>query len=135
MAETYEGGCLCGAVRFRAQGEPRFVAHCHCQSCRKQVGGVISTFAGYAAKDVEWIKGRPAVYASSPGVTRSFCGRCGTPLTYESEERPGDVDLFLGAFDTPEKLPARSHVWTEARIPWFHADEHLPMHLGSGLES
>ncbi len=88
-----EGHCLCGAVRFRAQGEPRFVAHCHCQSCRRQVGGVISTFAGYATKDVEWIKGSPTAYASSPGVARSFCKNCGTPLAYESDKRPGDIDV------------------------------------------
>ncbi|MGE0093468.1 MAG: GFA family protein [Alphaproteobacteria bacterium] len=126
MAKSYEGGCLCGAVRFRVGGEPRFVAHCHCQSCRRQVGGVIATFAGYAAKDVEWIKGRPNAYASSPGVARSFCKSCGTPLAYESEKRPGDIDLFLGAFDAPEKFPATLHVWTSERVAWFHADESLP---------
>ena len=51
---------------------------------------------------------------------------CGTPLAYESGERPSDLDMFLGAFDEPEKLPATAHVWTEARIPWFHADQHSP---------
>jgi hypothetical protein len=126
MAKRYEGGCLCGAVRFRVEGEPRFVAHCHCQSCRRQVGGVISTFAGYPTKDVAWIKGRPAAYASSPGVARSFCVKCGTPLSYESDKRPGDIDLFLGAFDEPDALPATLHVWTSERVPWFHADEGLP---------
>lgn len=126
MAGHYEGGCLCGTVRFRAEGEPRFVAHCHCESCRRQVGGVISTFAGYPTASVTWTKGRPTAYASSPGVARSFCARCGTPLSYESDKRPGDIDLFLGAFDTPDKLPATLHVWTGERVAWFHADEHLP---------
>lgn len=134
MAKTYEGGCLCGAVRFHAHGEPTFVAHCHCRSCRRQTGSVISTFAGYGTGDVEWTKGRPASFASSPGVIRGFCPSCGTPLAYESDKRAGQIDLFLGTFDTPEDLPARLHVWTEARIPWFHADEHLPRHPRSGLE-
>lgn len=126
MAKGYDGGCLCGAVRFRAAGEPRFVAHCHCRSCRRQTGSVIASFAGYPTTEVSWTKGRPLAYASSPGVTRGFCAKCGTPLAYESEKRPGDIDLFLGAFDEPEQLPATLHVWTEERVPWFHADESLP---------
>lgn len=95
----------------------------------------MTSFAGYAAKNVMWTKGKPIAFASSPGVARSFCAACGTPLAYESGERPSDIDLFLGAFDEPEKLPATAHVWTEARIPWFHADEHLPKHARSGLGS
>ncbi|MCX7355553.1 MAG: hypothetical protein NTY59_12115 [Alphaproteobacteria bacterium] len=38
----------------------------------------------------------------------------------------GAIDLFLGAFDAPEKLPATLHVWTSERVAWFHADEALP---------
>ena len=68
---------------------------------------------------------------------REVAAAHGGPRVYgELDElcRAGDIDLFLGAFDAPEDLPARSHVWIEARVPWFHADEHLPQHPRSGLE-
>jgi hypothetical protein len=130
----YTGGCLCGKVRFTIEGEPQFVAHCHCQSCRRHSGAAVLTFAGFAAAAVRFTNA-PARYASSPGVTRSFCSNCGTPLAYETEERPGVIDMTLGAFDEPERLPATIHVWTEMRIPWFHADEHLPRYARTPRDS
>ncbi len=125
---THEGGCLCGAVRYRASGDPLWVAHCHCRSCRKSCGAAVLTFAGYAKGQVEIVAGAPTRFASSPGVTRSFCGRCGTPLSYEAERYPDEIHLTIGSLDKPEAFEPMGHVWTEDRIPWFDTADDLPRH-------
>ena len=61
MSDQFEGGCLCGAVRFVATGQPESVAWCHCQSCRKHSGAPVSVFqafkrATYAVTKDEIIK-------------------------------------------------------------------------------
>ncbi len=122
-----EGGCLCEAVRFAVAGPPKYTFHCHCFSCRRHAGAAVATFAGLRVNGVfRWTKGTPAVYGSSPGVTRKFCGRCSTPLTYEAERLPDEVHVAIGAFDEQEWLPPAFHVHVAERIPWFDTADHLP---------
>jgi hypothetical protein len=125
------GGCLCGAVRFTAAGQPLWVAHCHCASCRKATASALATYAGYPLECVEFTKGTPASYPSSPGVTRRFCGRCGTPLSYQSARWPGEVHLFLCTFDAPAALSPQAHVFVEEQLAWLHLDDGLPRYAKS----
>ena len=83
--DGHTGGCLCGAVHYRAEGAPDWVGHCHCRSCRRNSGAAMLTFAGYTQDRITWTKGRRQIFESSPGVRRGFCGRCGTPITYEAD--------------------------------------------------
>ena len=85
------GGCLCGDVRFRLVGAPYAVDYCHCHSCRKHTGAPVSAFADCKGGVVEFTKGAPTLYESSPGVRRGFCARCGSTLTYETDALPGEV--------------------------------------------
>ena len=125
------GGCLCGAVRFSAAGPPLWVAHCHCASCRKATAAALATYAGYQRERVTFTKGTPASYQSSPGVNRRFCGRCGTPLSYESARWPGELHLFLCTFDEPAALSPQAHVFVEERLAWLHLDDGLPRYAKS----
>lgn len=130
MTETRErngvGGCLCGAVRYRVRGAPLWVAHCHCQSCRRATASVMATYAGYAGDRFAVERGEPARFSSSLGVTRSFCGQCGSPLTYESERWPGEVHIFLCTLDEPESLAPQAHVHVAERLSWLHTNDGLP---------
>ena len=47
-----EGRCLCGAVRFTADGPPKWTGYCHCQSCRRHTGAPVSAYAGFEAANV-----------------------------------------------------------------------------------
>ncbi len=118
-AEVREGGCLCGAVRYRAAGAPRFVAYCHCQSCRRATGAPVSAYAGYPSEQVTFVKGRPKAHQSSAGVTRSFCSACGSPLTYEGERWPNEIHIHLGTLDDPSGLPPEGHAFEEERLVWL----------------
>ncbi len=131
---VHEGGCLCGAVRYRCTGAPLWVAHCHCESCRRATGGAVVTWAGFARDRVTFTAGWPQRYASSPGVTRSFCSHCGTPLTYEAERCADEVHFAIGTFDRPEALPPTSHVFDAERISWLHLADDLPRYASLGRD-
>ena len=66
----------------RATGSPTVVVYCHCRDCRRSSGAPVSLFTGYRAEQVELPGGRPKGYESSPGVCRSFCGTCGTTISF-----------------------------------------------------
>ena len=87
---THQGGCLCGALRYETTGKPLWVAYCHCHSCRRSTGAPVTTFVGYNKTSFRYTTGKPEGYNSSPGITRSFCTRCGTPCPGRFEARPGD---------------------------------------------
>jgi len=113
------GGCLCGAVRFEASGPPNWVAYCHCGSCRRATGAPVAAYAGFPAAAVRFVSGAPAQFASSTGVSRGFCGRCGSPLSFVGERWPGEIHLHLGSFDRPDLVPT-AEAFALERLPWLH---------------
>lgn len=120
------GHCLCGDIRYQATSKPLWVAYCHCKSCRRATGAPVSAYAGFAVGDFEFVQGKPACHHSSAGVSRRFCPRCGTPLTYESERWPNEVHLLLGSADDASELRPQGHVYTAHRIDWFETSDQLP---------
>jgi len=117
---VYEGGCLCGAVRYQVTGRPIWTAFCHCRSCRRSTGSAVAAFAGYAADRFACIAGQPAQFESSEGVRRGFCGRCGSPLTYEGPRWPGETHVHIGTLDDPEAFPPEGQGFKKERISWLH---------------
>lgn len=122
----YTGQCLCGAIHFIAQGEPKWIAFCHCQSCRRATGAVAALYAGFDERQVRFDRQSPASFSSSPGVKRDFCPTCGTPLAYRSERWPGEIHFFVGLFDQAEKMRPQAHVYTREQLPWLHIADDLP---------
>lgn len=120
MAEkALEGGCGCGSVRFRVEGEPRWVGYCHCSSCRRATGAPVTAYAGFKTEQVRWRRTRPKTHSSTPGVRRGFCAECGTPLSYEGERWPGEIHLHVGTFDHPERLEPTGHAFKDEHLPWL----------------
>ena len=82
----FQGGCLCGAVRWTAEGTPKAV-HCfHCSKCRRWTATPFATLAWFGRGAVQWT-GTPAVFRSSRLAVRTHCGACGTPLSLAYDER------------------------------------------------
>lgn len=65
---------------------------------------------------------------SSPGVTRGVCRDCGSSISYENENRPGDIDLTLNTLDDPTAPVLRAHIWTEDKQPWMQIGDDLPVY-------
>jgi hypothetical protein len=120
------GGCLCGAVRYRVDGPARATSLCHCNSCRRATGGPSLAWTIVDDDKVEIVAGTLAIHASSPGVERGFCGRCGTSLTYARANRPGLFDVTTASLDDPEAFPPTKEIWTEERLSWEAANSALP---------
>ena len=119
------GHCLCGRISFETHGEPRWVAYCHCASCRRHTASPVTCFVNFKRDEVHF-HSTPATYASSPGVTRSFCPACGTPIAYQTEQRADEIDLYVNAFDDPEQFQPTSHVFYGERIGWLDLKDDLP---------
>jgi hypothetical protein len=128
------GGCLCGAIRFVAAGKPLWVAHCHCQSCRRSTGAPFAAFVGFPHDRVTFTAGTPATYASSPGVLRSYCGDCGTPIAYAADRFPGEIHLYICTLDDPAAITPRGHVHAGEQLAWLHLNDGLPRYRTSSDE-
>lgn len=120
------GRCNCGAVTFRVEGKPNWVAHCHCRDCRAQTGSPFTTFAGYPRERFAWTGAKPTAYNSSPGVARSFCARCGTPMAFEGERWADEVHIYVATLADPANLTPRAHVHFGQALPWIKLADGLP---------
>ena len=131
------GGCMCGAVRYEATGEPFSVGHCHCHSCRKHNGAAVVTLAGFKAEQVAFAGDERKIYESSPGVGRAFCPNCGTPLTWEGDggELGPIFEFHLSTFDKPDVLIPTAHAFYPERIAWFDIANALPRYEGFADDS
>jgi len=122
-ALTHTGGCQCGAVRFRMNGQPKDVSVCHCRMCQKAFGAYYAPLVAVGDAEVIWTRGAPKRFASSNFVQRGFCGDCGTPLTYEA---PDGLSLAAGAFDEPSQLPPTIQFGVECKLAFVDAIPALP---------
>ncbi len=119
------GGCLCGAVRYRLGGPVLASIVCHCRSCRLASGAPSVAWLTVERRHFALDAGRPAEFASSPGVSRGFCGRCGSPLTYRSDASPDELDVTTASLDDPSAAPPTREVWLEHKIDWEAANPAL----------
>jgi hypothetical protein len=129
-----EGGCFCGAVRYQLTSSPVSSAICHCESCRRASGAPSVAWVTVEREKFQIIKGEPAAYASSPGVVRRFCGRCGSPLTYENSKFPRTIDITTATLDDPNRFPPTQEVWLADRVPWQPTNADLKPYPGSSLD-
>ena len=103
-----EGGCYCGAVRYRAEGDSVFNAQCHCRECQYLTGGSPNMFMAMPAAGFSYTKGAPNSFTRSDlddPVTREFCGECGTPLTTKAPGMADAVIVKIGSMDDPSQFP------------------------------
>jgi hypothetical protein len=121
-----EGGCICGRVRYRVAREPLGSAICHCESCRRASGAQSVAWLTLPFDGFSFVSGAPQEYRSSPGVSRTFCGECGTSLTYRHDEEPDSIDVTNASLDLPEEFPPTHHIWLEDKVAWEIVNDGLP---------
>ena len=97
------GGCQCGAVRYRLDGDPAGANICHCRMCQKASGGPFMAFGGVRLDQLVWTRGKPAVFVSSAIAERGFCAECGTPLTYRVLDHDR-IAVTIGSLDAPSAV-------------------------------
>ncbi|MEM7223339.1 MAG: GFA family protein [Pseudomonadota bacterium] len=130
MTESYRGRCFCKAVTFEIDPPVLSCVTCHCESCRRQCSAPMTTYIGVPDAQWRWTGEAPKIYNSSPGVERTFCGNCGTPLSFRSQRMSGVMHLYLAALDDPEVLEPKLHVAHEEKLCWLNLADDLPKQNG-----
>jgi len=124
---TLTGGCHCGALRYRVEGEPLTHSLCHCSDCRRHAGAPMVGWMMFRAGAVTVTKGAPKVYESSEHGRRHFCVHCGTGLFYTNAKTlPGITDVQSATLDAPDAIPPRVQVQVAERIGWMARAHELP---------
>lgn len=126
----WQGGCLCGAVRYRSTAAPIRAVNCHCSICRRWSGAPFMTFVHFPIGAFVWELGQPTRYRSSAEAERGFCARCGSTLTMHEAVLPDRVQVALGSLDRPQDVRPDDHVWTRSKLPWLEVVDDLPRHPG-----
>ena len=123
---AWTGGCLCGAVRYRAAADPVRAVNCHCDMCRRCSGAAFLTFVLFPREGFAWTAGEAKLYRSSAAATRGFCAHCGGTLVMHEADLEDLVQVTLGSLDRPQDVRPDDHVWTEEQVPWLRLDDGLP---------
>jgi hypothetical protein len=131
MTTGYEGGCTCGAVRYRMTSTPMFVHCCHCTWCQRETGTAFALNAMIEADRVELLKGQvetvntPSNSGKGQKITR--CPTCRIAL-WSNYAGAGDAVRFVrvGTLDEPERVPPDIHIFTSTKQPWVVLPAKMP---------
>ena len=122
----YEGGCLCGALRYSFTSAPDDAGYCHCRLCQHSAGAPVMAWATFPAEAFHYAQGAPGIYRTSAWGQREFCRDCGTQLLFRNTDHGKTVDLNYVTLDDPEQLEPEYHIYTESRLKWLNIDDNLP---------
>ncbi len=121
-----EGGCLCGALRYRVDGAIAESGYCHCRTCQRQSGAPVVAWFALAPQGFEYLKGEPAAYRASAHAGREFCSACGTYLVFRENDASMTLCVNTATLDDPSLSPPAFHIYCENRIEWFDVNDALP---------
>lgn len=120
-----QGGCLCGALRYRFEGNPKSAVNCHCSMCRRHSGAAFLSYIAVDRRDFALESGALKGYRSSDDAVRSHCAECGSPLTFVFDSDPDSVWVTVGSLDEPNDVPPTEDWFVNDKVHWIPRDEAL----------
>ena len=135
MIPPLEGGCLCGAIRYRVSTPPLQAGYCHCRLCQRSTGAPVLPWASVPLDGFAYTRGTPVDYRSSAWGMRQFCGGCGAQILYRDAGSPTEISINLTTLDDPAAIVPDHHIWTSSRIRWFEVADDLPRYAEQGPAS
>lgn len=126
--KTYEGGCLCGAVRYRAKADPVFPHLCSCTVCRRWSGAPTVAWVEFPLSGFEWTgeEGEPHFFRSSDRTERGNCPRCGSAIC-AVDDGYANISIVLGSLDEPDAvIPDEQHSHSDSKPRWWRAEVKPP---------
>lgn len=126
----YQGGCLCGKVRFTIRGGIRNIIYCHCSECRKAQGSAFATNGVVAAENFEIVAGETELtgYEATPGQTKYFCKHCGSPILSKQTAKPDQVRVRLGTIESDISERPQAHIFVASKANWEDIRGELPQY-------
>jgi len=127
---SYSGSCLCGALGYAFDCEPRGVVTCHCSACRKATGSSFATWILVPLAQFRWSSGREQLreFASSDHARRLFCERCGSTMGNLTTRRPALMHLAAGTLDRAPVFQVAFHGYVASKAPWHEISDALPQY-------
>jgi hypothetical protein len=117
----YTGGCLCGALRYEADGEPSLMGHCYCADCRKASGAGFIPFMGFSGKAVRFT-GAARQFRSQAAngniAVRNFCPTCGGLVFGGEVGRDDSHTIYAGSLDDPSLFRPTIAIFVRGRPDW-----------------
>lgn len=124
-----EGGCQCGAVRYRLNAGPFSVYNCHCKDCQRYSGAAWSMSMPVGRDSLEQLSGALAshdkVSDSGRVITMQFCANCHCWLWNVPQSSPGMVVLRAGSLDNLDWARPVGNIWTASKAAWVELDPEL----------
>jgi hypothetical protein len=119
-----EGGCACGAVRYRLKACPPLVYTCHCTDCQTLSTSAFTLSAPVNRADLEITRGRLKTWVrttteSGLPTTQDICPDCGVRIYSEPSQAPDKVTLRLGTLDDTSWVNPAAAIWMRSAQPWF----------------
>lgn len=127
MTTLFEGGCLCGQVRWQARAAPANVRVCHCRNCQRATGAAFFARAVFLADHLQR-QGETTCWPSSDRLDRLSCARCGAPVFAQPRDPPARAGVALASFDQPDAVAPDMHIWVTRKLAWVRLDDGLPQH-------
>jgi hypothetical protein len=127
---TLEGGCACGAVRYRLSSAPMFVHCCHCLDCQRQTGSAFVVNALIESDRIETVAGAPVATRMPTDSGRPHdvyrCPKCLVAVWSDYGRRPALRFVRVGALDDPKALAPDVHIFTRTKQPWVGLPPGVP---------
>lgn len=127
MGETHEGGCSCGAVRYRLNAKPMFTHCCHCLDCQKQTGSAFAINALVETSRIDMLKGAPKPISMPTESGRPHdihrCEQCQVAVWSDYGRRPYLRFVRVATLDQPHAIAPDVHIFTRSKVPWVRLPE------------
>lgn len=129
MSALREGGCACGATRYRLESDPLFIHCCHCLNCQRQTGSAFVINLMIEASHVEMVAGAPQpveVPRDDGSTQRIFrCPTCQVAV-FSEYGRPEVRYVRAGTLDRPSEVTPDVHIFTKSKVSWITIPESTP---------
>jgi hypothetical protein len=121
LGKRYTGGCLCGALRYEADGEPQFAGHCYCSDCRHASGSGFIPFMGFSSSAVRFSgETRKFVSKSARGsdAVRNSCPICSSLVFGGEIGKTDSFTIYAGSLDDPSSFRPTIAIFARGRPSW-----------------
>lgn len=130
MTEAITGGCACGAIRYKATGQPKYMGNCHCRDCQQATGSAFFPAVLVLTDEFTLESGQPKwfdrVADSGNTLSRGFCPDCGSPIFLKNPARAGGIVLYAGSLDDPSIYRPSRNIYLKSAQHWAWMDDRLP---------
>ena len=134
-AMVTKGHCFCKSTRWEYTGEMAWACYCHCDDCRRNCAAPVVAWLGVPLKNFKWVGSLPNTYSTEDGVSRHFCGTCGSPIGFEADHYPGGMHLYAASMEDPAQFKPTFHVNVGSKLPWLEMTDRLKTYPGRLVDS